>query len=105
MPGRTVSLLERQDVLDVRAPPPIDRLVVIAHDEQGAPAVAQGRDERLLGRVHVLVLIDEEVAEPLHCLAVPAGPQRVVALQVVAGAGALDVLRECLALKLDLAHR
>ncbi len=37
----------------------------------------QGLDERLLGRVHVLVLVDEEVAEPLHCLAVPAGPQRV----------------------------
>src|SRR5690606_11280335 len=48
----------------VGAVPAVDRLVRVAHDED-VPAIAPpGLEQPELERVHVLELVDEEVAEP-----------------------------------------
>ena len=55
--------LEVQDVRDLRAPPAIDRLVVVAHDAQVAMCGSQGLDDAILAAVGVLVLVDQEMIE------------------------------------------
>ena len=62
--GIGIVLLEIEYVLDVRAPPSVDRLVVVAH---GADVVVSGGevlDEQVLRVVGILVLVDEQVVEP-----------------------------------------
>jgi hypothetical protein len=57
-------LLEAQDVAHLRPAPAVDRLVVVA--DAGDVAVAGGEQPQpeILGDVGVLVLVDEDVAEP-----------------------------------------
>ena len=61
-------LLEVEDVLDVRAAPAVDRLVVIAHDHK--VLVLRGKQVRdlVLDVVRVLVLVHADVAEALLVL-------------------------------------
>ena len=57
-------LLEAQDVVDLRAAPAIDRLVVVADAADiGRAATRQQPQPQILGYVGVLVLVDQDVAE------------------------------------------
>ena len=62
-----VPVGEGHDVAHVGAAPLVDRLVVIAdHDEVGsAVRLGQQLDQSLLGRVDVLVLVDDQVPQAL----------------------------------------
>ena len=55
--------LEPEDVLDVRSAEGIDRLIIVADDEQVAVLVRQQLQPAVLGAVRVLVLVDQHVAE------------------------------------------
>ena len=55
-----------QDVLDVRSPERVDRLVVVADDRQVAVLGRQQLQPAVLGVVGVLVLVDEDPAERLR---------------------------------------
>ncbi len=57
-------LLEAQDVAHLGAAPAVDRLVVIAHAADVAVLARQQPQPEILGDVGVLVLIDEDIAEP-----------------------------------------
>ena len=57
--------LELQDVADRRAPPAINRLVGIAGHRQVGIVDRQGPDNGVLSQIGVLVLVDQDVAEPL----------------------------------------
>ena len=61
--GVRVVLLKIQDVLDVRAAPAVDRLVVVAHDHEVAVARGQEVGDRVLDVVGVLVLVHADLAE------------------------------------------
>ena len=63
MRGAGAALAERQDVPHVRAAPLVDRLVVVADDGELHRRRGEQLDEALLGRVDVLVLVDEQVAQ------------------------------------------
>ena len=54
-----VALVEREDVLDVAAAPLVDRLVVVADHADPRAQLVKRPDDRLLHRVHVLVLVDD----------------------------------------------
>jgi hypothetical protein len=56
-------VLEVQDVLDVGAPPGVDRLVLVADDGHVASRSHQVPDQLVLRAVRVLVLVDEDVLE------------------------------------------
>ena len=58
-----VVLLQQLQVLDVRAAPGIDRLIVVAHRGEGAAHARQQLEQAVLGAVGVLVLVDEQVAQ------------------------------------------
>src|SRR3546814_14326000 len=64
-PGAREVLLEAQDVADLGAAPGIDRLVVVA--DAGAVAVLLGEQAQpqILGDVGVMVLVDQDVVEPV----------------------------------------
>ncbi len=49
---------EVQDIVQVGAAPPIDRLVVVAYHTEIAVSARQQMDEAVLGMVGILVLID-----------------------------------------------
>ena len=57
-----VVALEVEDVLDVRAPPAVDRLVVVPHHAQVPVGRRQRPDPQVLRPVRVLVLVDVQVA-------------------------------------------
>ena len=57
-------VLEVEDVVQVRPAPAVDRLVGVAGDAEVRVVDRQGPDDRVLGEVRVLVLVDEDVAEP-----------------------------------------
>ena len=61
-----VSLLEREDVLDARPPPAVDRLVVVPHDREISVHAAEALDQLELNRVRVLVFVHEHVTEALR---------------------------------------
>ena len=63
--GPGVALRERHDVLEVRAAPRVDALRVVA-DGHHAVVPADRVDDLRLEGVRVLVLVDEDVAEPLR---------------------------------------
>ena len=69
--------------VDVRSAPLVDRLVVVADDHEVGRSVRLGEelDQALLRRVHVLVLVDDEVPQvrryPLAHRRVPQGPHRL----------------------------
>ena len=58
-------VLELEDVADVGAAEPVDRLVAVADDADVAVRLAEQEDELVLDRVGVLVLVDEHVLEAL----------------------------------------
>ena len=58
-----IAVGEPDDVGDVRAAPLVDRLVVVADDAQLDLRAGQQLDQPLLGRVDVLVLVDDQVPQ------------------------------------------
>ena len=60
-----VVLLEVQDVLDVGASERIDALGIVAHDAYIFMHCAELLDDQVLGEVGVLVLVHEDVLEPV----------------------------------------
>ena len=66
--GAGIVLLEIEDVAHVGSPPPIDRLVRIAHDADVPMLLRERADDPILGAVRVLVLVDQD---PLPEPAVP----------------------------------
>src|SRR6202022_5094021 len=56
--GRKI-LVEAEDVLDLRSPPAVDRLVLVAHGAEGVRAFAEEAHQRILGNVRVLIFVDE----------------------------------------------
>ena len=69
-----VILLELEDVLDVGPAPGVDRLVRVADDADVAVPQRQRVGDDVLGVVRVLVLVDQDVLEPLLQLrAAPPG--------------------------------
>jgi hypothetical protein len=59
---------EVDDVGHVGPAPLVDRLVVVTHDAELGGWTRQQRDEPFLGRVHILVLVDDQVSEvSVHC--------------------------------------
>ena len=63
--GVGVVVLEVQEVLDGGAAPGVDALVGVADDTDVAVPGRQHVHQEILGAVRVLVLVDEDVAEPL----------------------------------------
>ena len=63
-PGAGEIALEAQDVADLGAAPRIDRLVVVADAAQVPVRLRQEAQPQVLGHVGVLVLVDQDVAEP-----------------------------------------
>src|SRR5262249_39179166 len=57
--------LEVQDVANVGLAPTVDRLVLVADDADALRALAQQANERVLGEIRVLKLVDEDVAVAL----------------------------------------
>ena len=57
-------LLEAQDVADLGAAPPVDRLVVVADAADVRRALGEQAQPEILRDVGVLILVDQDVAEP-----------------------------------------
>ena len=62
---RRVAVLEGQDVAHVAAAPLVDRLVVVTDDADAGAEFVNRLDDGLLDRVDVLVLVDDDVANPV----------------------------------------
>ena len=58
-----VALVELDDVRDVGPSPLVDRLIVVADDAEVHGVGGEQLDQRLLRRVDVLVLVDDQVAQ------------------------------------------
>ena len=95
------GLLELQDVADVGAPPPVDGLVAVADDRDLVMDAGEQEDQLVLGPVGVLVLVHQDVAEPLLVVLEHVGAglqqvdrdqQEVVEVHGVGGEQALLVL-------------
>ena len=71
--GAGEVLLEAQDVADLGAAPAVDRLVVVADAADVAVGAGEEAEPEVLGDVGVLVLVDEDVAEPALVLARTSG--------------------------------
>ena len=81
-PGAGKILLEAQNVVDVRAAPAVDRLVVVADAADVSRRAREQSEPQVLDGVGVLVLVDQNVAEaPLeageHVRVLPEEPQRL----------------------------
>ncbi len=63
--GVRIVLAEVEDVADVGAAKPVDRLVVVAHHRDVAVLRRQQVDQHVLRAVGVLVLVDEDMAKPV----------------------------------------
>ena len=72
-----IILLEIENVAEIRPAPAVDRLVRIAGDRQVRMVVRQRPDDRVLGQVRVLILIDQDVAIAV----VEPGPQLGIVAQ------------------------
>ena len=55
--------LEAQDIVDVRAPPAVDRLVVVADAAQIAVGPGEQAQPQILDNVRILIFVDQDVAE------------------------------------------
>jgi hypothetical protein len=60
--------LEAQDVVHLGAAPAVDRLVVVADAADVLPLLGQQPQPQVLGDVGVLVLVDQQIAEPVVVL-------------------------------------
>jgi hypothetical protein len=69
-------LVEAEDVLDLRPAPPVDGLVFVADGAERLRPFPQKLDERVLRGVGVLVLVDEEMADPRNPSAFPRTSRR-----------------------------
>ena len=63
--GVDEGLFELEDVADVGPTEPVHTLIRVAHHHQVAVLLAQQLEPLVLGRVRVLVLVDQDVLEPL----------------------------------------
>ena len=79
--GRWILLLKVENILDGRAPEPVDALVVVAHHAEVLIAPGQQRGQQVLEVVGVLVLVDQHIAE----LPLIVGPDLLVLLQQLHG--------------------
>ena len=66
-------LLEAEDVADLGAAPAVDRLVVVADAADVVVGAGEEAEPEVLGDVGVLVLVDEDVAEPALVLGEDVG--------------------------------
>ncbi len=104
--GREV-LGEALDVLDARAAPAIDGLVVVAHDEGMAGLARQQAQPRVLDGVGVLKLVHQDVAEALAVVSEDLGavaPQLVGAQQQLGEVHQPGALAELLVGPIDADH-
>ncbi len=69
-----VGLVELDDPLDVRPPPPVERLVLVTDAEEGVVRTGEDAQEQLLRGLDVLVLVDVRALEA----GLPAPAQPVV---------------------------
>jgi hypothetical protein len=60
------ALRELDEVLDRRSTEPIERLVIVTDDADILRPARQSEEDALLDRVGVLVLVDDDVLEPVH---------------------------------------
>ena len=91
------ELMEVEDVGRLGETPTVDELVVVAHDEEVAPRPRKEVDERQLGAVEILELVDQHVRETtLHELAVARVAEHV-------GEGEVDLVVERLHAGIELA--
>ena len=60
-PGK--SFFESENVLDLRAPPSVDALIVVADDEEVAVYVGEQLDDGILHAVGILKLVHVDIAE------------------------------------------
>ena len=67
-PGAGEILFEFQDVADIRAPPAVDALIVVAHHAQVPMLLRQQAHNVVLGHVGVLILVHQNIAEPIAIL-------------------------------------
>ena len=79
--GRRILLLKVENILDGRAPEPVDALVIVAHHAEVLIAPGQQRGQQVLEVVGVLVLVDQHIAE----LPLIVGPDLLVLLQQLHG--------------------
>src|SRR5215210_4406854 len=56
-------LLESQNIIDLCAPPTVDRLIIVADAAQVFGTLPQKPEPQVLGDVGVLVLVNQHVAE------------------------------------------
>ena len=68
-------VLELEDVRDVGAPEPVDRLGIVADDHQVAVLAGEQLQPAVLGVVGVLVLVDEDVAKAVGVALADLGEQ------------------------------
>ena len=61
--GARIIFLERQDIGDVGTAPTINGLIRIPDDTQILMCLCEKFDERILGTVRILILIDMDVLE------------------------------------------
>jgi hypothetical protein len=66
--GARKVVLEAQDVVDLRAAPAVDRLVVVADAAQVLALLGEKPEPQVLGDVGVLVLVHQHVAEAVLVL-------------------------------------
>ena len=60
-----VPLTELQNVAHITSPPLIDGLVVVTDDTDVCSHLCEHADQRLLDWVYILVLVDDDVLDPL----------------------------------------
>ena len=95
------------DILDLRAPPAVDGLVVIAHHRQRHPVAGQHLQPGVLNGVGVLELVHQYVLEALLVVAQqfrPVQPELVGSQQQFTKIHQAALLAELLVLAVDLQH-
>ena len=71
--ARVIGLQQAQ-ILDIRATPGVDRLIVIAHGGEGPAVAGEQAQQGVLRAIGVLILVDQQIAQPL----LPARAHRFV---------------------------
>ena len=100
--GAGEILGEALDILDFRASPPVDALIVVADDKHVALAAAQQPDPVILNGVGILELVHQHMLEPLPVM----GQQvRIVAPQFVDAQQQFAEIHQPAALALLLVNR
>ena len=66
--GAGEILLKLQNIADVRTPPAVDALVIVAHHAQVPMLLGKQTHDMVLGHVGVLILVHQNIAEPVPIL-------------------------------------